>query len=66
MKGKTEYVTAQNIVIPAGTPVQRASWSSRKTDFASAVIGPDKDTHFEWSMAFEDAERLGLVKAVAR
>lgn len=57
-----KYVTARDIVIPAGTPVFRGSWKSSKSDFAQVVGGPSKDTHFEWNMAFEDAVADGLVR----
>jgi hypothetical protein len=62
MPKRPNYVTARDIVIPAGTKVLRASWQSSKIDLAQAIVGPSKDTHFEWNMPFEDAIDLGLVR----
>lgn len=59
------YATKQDIVIPAGTEVGIAAWRvEREAPFAEAVIGPTKDTTFEWSMPLDEALELGLVGVV--
>lgn len=62
---RPRYVTTRDIVIPAGTTVSRETVRMSLVDAAVVIGGPSKDTHFNWSMAFEDAVALGLVADAA-
>jgi hypothetical protein len=56
------FVTARDIIIPAGTEVGVAPWKTeRVVPFACAVVGPTKDTTFEWTMPLDEALEQGLV-----
>lgn len=62
MNDKT-YVTAKEIVIPAGTEVQLApSKISRFVPYAGVLLGVTKDTTAEWTMPLDEALKTGLIK----
>lgn len=75
----TEYRTAQDIVIPAGTKLHEAPGRETRSDrdgrpciasgqpchFVQAVIGPTKDTHYTWTMHIDDALEAGLIEETA-
>lgn len=61
----TEYRTAQDIIIPAGTKCSPAPVTvARGTEHVSVILGPSKDTHAEWVMDLEDALETGMVEEV--
>ena len=56
------YVTAKDIVIPAGTPVVPAPDVTRRAvPFASVLIGVTDDSTAEWCMPLDEAIEAGLV-----
>lgn len=56
------YVTAKDIVIPAGTPVGEAPWrTERAVPFASVLIATSKDSTAELVIPLDEAIKLGLV-----
>lgn len=58
-----KYVTAQDIVIPAGTAVQLApNKISRYVPYAGVLLGVTKDTTAEWTMPLDEALETGLIK----
>lgn len=71
-----KYVTACDIVIPAGTALSEAPSRIDRSDrdgnpaiasgqpahFVEAIIGPTKDTTFSWTMHIDDAIEAGLIK----
>jgi hypothetical protein len=58
----SKYVTAKDIVIPAGTEVCPAPSSlTRFVPYASVIIETSKDTVAEWCMPLEEAFDLGLI-----
>lgn len=62
MPDKT-YVTAKEIVIPAGTPVQLApNKISRFVPYAGVLLGVTNDTTAEWTMPLDEALETGLIK----
>lgn len=57
------YRLKADIVIPAGTKVTEAPTVARRhTPHASVLVGPSKDTCFEWVMDLQDAIEVGLVE----
>lgn len=57
------YVTAKDIVIPAGTEVQMAPYKiNRLVPFGMALLGITKDSTAEWSMPLDEAIEAGLIK----
>lgn len=60
-----KYVTAQEIVIPAGTEVQLApNKISRYVPYAGVLLGVTKDTTAEWTMPLDEALETGLIKEI--
>jgi hypothetical protein len=61
------YVTAKEIVIPAGTPVQLApNKISRFVPYAGVLLGVTNDTTAEWTMPLDEAIETGLVKEIEK
>lgn len=71
-----EYVTAVDIVIPAGTELHEAPGRIIRSDrdgnpaitsgnpahFVEAIVGPTRDTTFSWTMHIDDAVEAGLIR----
>jgi hypothetical protein len=58
----SQYITAKDIVIPAGTAVCPAPASiTRFVPFASVIVETSKDTMAEWAMPLDEALDLGLI-----
>lgn len=66
MASKT-YVTAREIVIPAGTPVHLApNKISRFVPYAGVLLGVTDDSTAEWTMPLDEAVEAGLVKEIEK
>lgn len=62
---EAKYKLTRDVLIPAGTAVTALpSHTVSKAPSASILVGPTKDTTFEWSMHMEDALAIGLVEQV--
>lgn len=61
----TKYVTARDIIIPAGTEVGIAHAGCGRTihvDFAEILTAETKDHTSEWSMPLDEALELGIIE----
>lgn len=64
---QARYITAVEIVIPAGTEVTIAPDEVKRHpahSYASALLGMTKDSTSEWTMPLSEALQLGFIKQV--